>query len=47
MRDTRSGRCPPEEDRRMLNGIVWRIRTGSAWRDVPVPSVRPEGREND
>lgn len=30
----RRGR-PREDDRRLLNGIVWKIRTGSAWRDVP------------
>lgn len=30
----RMGR-PREDDRRVLNGIVWKIRTGSAWRDVP------------
>ena len=30
----RKGR-PREDDRRVLNGIVWKIRTGSAWRDVP------------
>lgn len=23
------------DDRRVLNGIVWRLRTGVAWRDVP------------
>ncbi|MGY5015068.1 transposase [Streptomyces sp. 900105755] len=23
------------EDRRVLNGIVWKFRTGTAWRDVP------------
>ena len=23
------------DDRRMLNGILWRFRTGSPWRDVP------------
>ncbi|MEU7731191.1 IS5 family transposase [Streptomyces sp. NPDC040724] len=29
-----SGR-PRLDDRRVLNGIVWKLRTGSAWRDVP------------
>ncbi|MFE5509614.1 IS5 family transposase [Streptomyces sp. NPDC056529] len=29
-----SGR-PRVDDRRVLNGIVWKLRTGSAWRDVP------------
>lgn len=23
------------DDRRVLNGIVWKFRTGTAWRDVP------------
>ncbi|MEV5856742.1 transposase [Streptomyces anulatus] len=23
------------DDRRILNGIVWKFRTGTAWRDVP------------
>ncbi|RSN62082.1 hypothetical protein DMH12_06140 [Streptomyces sp. WAC 04229] len=23
------------DDRRILNGIVWWLRTGTAWRDVP------------
>jgi transposase len=26
---------PRLDDRRVLNGIVWKIRSGSAWRDVP------------
>ncbi|MFD3496284.1 IS5 family transposase [Streptomyces sp. NPDC058690] len=26
---------PRQEDRLVLNGIVWKLRTGSAWRDVP------------
>lgn len=30
----RMGR-PREDDRRVLNGTVWKIRTGTAWRDVP------------
>ncbi|WP_428834100.1 IS5 family transposase [Microbispora maris] len=30
----RMGR-PREDDRRVLNGIVWKIRSGAAWRDVP------------
>lgn len=29
-----SGR-PLLDDRRVLNGIVWKLRTGTAWRDVP------------
>lgn len=27
---------PRLDDRRVLNGIVWKIRAGAAWRDVPV-----------
>ena len=23
------------DDRRVINGILWRFRTGSAWRDIP------------
>ena len=23
------------DDRRVINGILWRFRTGSSWRDVP------------
>ncbi|MFF6834716.1 transposase, partial [Streptomyces sp. NPDC012438] len=26
---------PRSDDRAVLNGIVWKLRTGSAWRDVP------------
>ncbi|WP_420037198.1 IS5 family transposase [Streptomyces sp. cg28] len=26
---------PRADDRMMLNGIVWKIRAGAAWRDVP------------
>ncbi|MFI6108688.1 transposase [Streptomyces sp. NPDC051310] len=26
---------PRANDRVVLNGIVWKLRTGSAWRDVP------------
>ncbi|MET8330051.1 IS5 family transposase [Streptomyces sp. NPDC005181] len=26
---------PRQDDRLVLNGIVWKLRTGSAWRDVP------------
>lgn len=26
---------PRADDRTMLNGIVWKIRAGAAWRDVP------------
>lgn len=31
---TGTGR-PRRDDRVVLNGIVWKLRTGSAWRDVP------------
>ena len=27
-------------DRRVLNGIFWVLRSGAPWRDVPEPSVR-------
>ena len=26
---------PPADARRMINGILWRLRTGSPWRDLP------------
>jgi transposase len=26
---------PRSDDRIVLNGIVWKLRTGSAWRDMP------------
>jgi transposase len=26
---------PPENSRDVINGILWRLRTGAAWRDVP------------
>ena len=26
---------PRVDDRRVLNGILWRFRTGSPWRDIP------------
>ena len=26
---------PRQDDRVVLNGFVWKLRTGSAWRDVP------------
>jgi len=32
-RDTRG--VPRVDDRRVINGILWRFRTGSPWRDVP------------
>ena len=28
------------DDRRVINGILWRFRTGSSWRDVPDVMVR-------
>lgn len=31
----RRGR-PPEQTRAVINGILWRLRTGAPWRDVPV-----------
>lgn len=27
--------APRVDDRRVINGILWRFRTGSPWRDVP------------
>jgi transposase len=26
---------PPAHDRKVLNGIFWRLRTGSPWADIP------------
>ncbi|MFI2751355.1 transposase, partial [Kitasatospora sp. NPDC018623] len=26
---------PRSDDRLVLNGIVWKLRTGTSWRDVP------------
>lgn len=26
---------PPEHNRKVINGILWRLRTGAPWRDVP------------
>lgn len=31
---SRRGR-PPEQTRAVINGILWRLRTGAPWRDVP------------
>jgi transposase len=28
---------PRVDDRRVLNGIYWRLRTGSPWADIPGP----------
>ena len=30
-----TGGRPREDDRRVLNGIIWKIRSGVPWRDVP------------
>lgn len=30
-----TGGRPRGDDRRVLNGIVWKIRSGAPWRDVP------------
>ena len=30
-----TGGRPREDDRRMLNGMVWKIRSGAPWRDMP------------
>ena len=33
------GKCgrgrPPQDNRNVINGILWRLRTGTPWRDVP------------
>ena len=26
---------PPEDNRNVINGVLWRLRTGAPWRDVP------------
>ena len=26
---------PPKDNRNIINGILWRLRTGAPWRDVP------------
>lgn len=31
---------PRADDRRVLNGIYWRLRTGSPWADIPSAMVR-------
>ena len=31
----RGRRRPPEDNRNVINGILWRLRTGTPWRDVP------------
>ena len=31
---SRRGR-PPEQTRAVINGILWRLRTGAPWRDIP------------
>jgi transposase len=30
-----TGGRPRADDRRVLNGIVWKVRSGAPWRDVP------------
>ena len=30
------------DDRRVLNGIFWRLRTGAPWADIPSLAVYPE-----
>ena len=32
---TVTGGRPREDDRQVLNGVVWKIRSGAPWRDVP------------
>jgi transposase len=31
----RSRGRPPQDNRNFINGILWRLRTGAPWRDVP------------
>ncbi len=31
---------PRVDDRRVLNGIFWILRSGSPWRDLPAPTRR-------
>jgi len=35
---------PRVDDRKVLNGIYWRLRTGSPWADIPERAVYPERR---
>jgi hypothetical protein len=30
---------PRVDDRRVLNGIFWVLRSGAPWRDLPIPSA--------
>ncbi|GIJ52479.1 transposase [Virgisporangium aliadipatigenens] len=32
---TLTGGRPRSDDRRVLNGVVWKVRSGAPWRDVP------------
>jgi transposase len=34
-RKNRSRGRPPEQNRLIINGILWRLRCGAPWRDVP------------
>ena len=34
---------PRVDDRRVLNGIFWRLRTGAPWADIPLAPCRPLG----
>ncbi len=31
----RQGGKPRQDDRRIINGILWKLRTGAPWRDLP------------
>jgi transposase len=33
--ETRHGGRPREDDRLMLNGVLWMLCSGAAWRDMP------------
>src|SRR3954452_2572462 len=40
-------RCVPRaDDRKVLNGICWRLRTGSPWADIPERDGAPTTRYN-
>jgi transposase len=34
-RENRGRGTPPEQNRSIINGILWRLRCGAPWRDVP------------
>ncbi len=38
-RENRGRGRPPEQNHSIINGILWRLRCGAPWRDVP-PKIR-------